>query len=282
MVRSSAVHKLAGLGEVYRKTFLKRTCDAFPERHRTWVSAVGFLLSGYLFERQGRSPEYAPLACQALREVAGQSPAPTPTPELSARLWERFCELGGWPNGRGANAGNCPLNPARGLDVIAECARLVEDDFNPIVFIERQFRSDDVRRAHDALKRVRGVERKIASFVLRDVALAMSDPPAHSSESELLQPIDLWLRRTLGILDRNLASRAAEAALASAAVRIADAEGVSPLLFNAGAWYFASQIARTRSSLSQALVSPSSLEEAARRHAEWLSAGARAILDGLG
>jgi hypothetical protein len=93
----------------------------------------------------------------------------------------------------------------------------------------------------ERLSKFEALGTKKASFFLRDVALLEGLIDAECSRHVLLQPIDVWVRRMVTELDRTLAPSAVDEDVAISATRIC-AEIVNPLLFNAGAWYFASQV----------------------------------------
>ncbi len=103
-----------------------------------------------------------------------------------------------------------------------------------------------VRDAFESLDRVRGIGPKIASFFLRDVAVRFSIEPLQ--DRELLQPIDVWVRRYV----RQATGATVPVGDALAAQWIC-ANSAAPEAANQGLWYFASQIASSEVKLRRSL-----------------------------
>lgn len=100
--------------------------------------------------------------------------------------------------------------------------------------------------AFDRLDRVRGVGPKIASFFLRDVAVWFKINPPRNRE--LLQPIDVWVRRYV--------TRQTGAAVQSSDLLAAQwicANSAVPEEANQGLWYFSSQIASSEVRMRRAI-----------------------------
>ena len=87
---------LADLGDrIYMPQYLNHELEGFPNIDSNWIEALKFFLSGYAFERQGRSPAYAPLAVEAIeRTIEGRNPR-QPDAELGGAVWAKFCRSWG-------------------------------------------------------------------------------------------------------------------------------------------------------------------------------------------
>lgn len=124
------------------------------------------------------------------------------------------------------------------LDFIARCP-----GFNIVDYSVGQINSGRTSLHYEELQRSRSekgiisVGPKIAAFYLRDVVSVYSlDEKVSPESSYCLQPIDVWVRklaRKTGIVD----SSANDLNIQEAIVTVCKKEGVSPLLFNQGAWY---------------------------------------------
>ena len=68
-----AVRTFARAGAMYQAQFLEPNWRAFPDWERSRWEGLALFVSGYAFERQGRSPAYAPAAAAAVRESCGRS-----------------------------------------------------------------------------------------------------------------------------------------------------------------------------------------------------------------
>ncbi len=280
---------LAELGKaIYQPHYLAPTLARFPEIETDWLEALKFFLYGYAFERQGRSPAYAPLAVEAIRVTIGENRPEKPTRELTKAVWEKFCDLGNYhprptkprkpKHGKqpkpadpyeGANKKNNPLYQSTGKqDVITFCSSLVAHRYNIFVFAKSGIQAQ-IRETHSKLCEIRGVGEKIASFFLRDVAL-QSDNRIADSDRELLQPVDIWVRRTARLLSQNSITEESDAMCAQEMVRLSHEAQCSDLLLNAGSWYFGSQVAGTLRDLQTALANSGSLSGYLEKRADWL------------
>src|SRR5690242_2165994 len=87
--RSAVVRLLAEIGDrVYVPLFLDENASKFSRRYEDWSEALKFFLSGYAYERQGTSPDYAPTAVAAVDAVLRLAGGPQlPDPHLAERVW---------------------------------------------------------------------------------------------------------------------------------------------------------------------------------------------------
>lgn len=103
-----------------------------------------------------------------------------------------------------------------------------------------------VRRAFQRLDLVRGIGPKIASFFLRDLAVWFKIEPYQ--DRELLQPIDVWVRRYVRQLNKGATTLTDQQ---TAEWRCTNS--AAPEAANQGLWYFVSQIAASEVKMRRAL-----------------------------
>jgi hypothetical protein len=271
---SEVVAALARIGkEVYVPFFLDSATARYRNRQSNWIEALGFFLNGYAFERQGRSPEYAPVACEALTLLSAKAKS-GPSRVFANELWIKFCTLGGYgtdadgakpaPPFKGANKKMNPLNPETNTDTLTICRGL--KDHNLFSFAAVALKGNQIGQAHAKLDEIRGVGSKIASFFLRDVALDTGAEVRKLDNRDLLQPIDVWVRRIARILSENRDAAIDDSVAATEMTRLADASGSCALLLNAGSWYFGSQVVASLREMPNALASAETIESALLQH----------------
>jgi hypothetical protein len=115
---------------------------------------------------------------------------------------------------------------------VAFCKTLGPDEQNLYRFSLRKVKANNVRGAHVALRRIRGIGPKIASLFLRDIALVNDVTDTGLHDRRFLQPIDVWLLRTTQLLT-NRSLRIEEAG--QQVIRLSDEAACSALCLNAGA-----------------------------------------------
>ncbi|HBU21897.1 MAG: hypothetical protein UX85_C0011G0006 [Candidatus Beckwithbacteria bacterium GW2011_GWB1_47_15] len=109
---------------------------------------------------------------------------------------------------------------------------------NIVSYSVEQIKKDEVAGVYDELCKIYGVADKIATFFLRDLAIVFGlEGKIDEQDYIYFQPIDTWVRQVaerLKIIDEreNNADTIKEKIISATL-----SEGVSPLLFNAGAWY---------------------------------------------
>jgi len=253
---------LAELGKlVFMPLFLKPGWDPFPRHAQSSVEALKLFLNGYAFEHAGRPPQFALNAVKALENLISDGNEDSlSSAGFSEKLWDKFCEL---MNGRGTFRKGNPLNPERSahlVDAVTLCQDLIDDGQNLYLFASRAVENNRLRDAHGTLQRIRGIGPKIASLFLRDVAMVVNVREPLLADRELLQPIDVWLKRTTEALTGTSVKAAREL------VRLADEADCSALWLNAGSWYFASKIALTETKLAECLQSPDALKRSIAEH----------------
>jgi hypothetical protein len=198
--------------------------------------ALALLVGQYAYERQGRAPDYPHAAYFAVQASQASGPA---------GIWRAFLrELDGVkPNAQRNPLFHSPAGCTCAWCTFADAAGELAD----IVEFARSALADGrVRQAFERLDRVRGIGPKIASFFLRDAATWFGTVPAR--ERELLQPVDMWVRRGVTRLAGDVA-----AGTDSQVARWICMNCAAPEAFNQGLWYFASRIAASDVKLRRAL-----------------------------
>ena len=174
------------------------------------------------------------------------------TPDASEQLWKEFAEE--------LKRENIGLNERfnkgviKGIVKMAWCAE--DYNYNVILYIRNKLINDPCE-IYVELLRIKGIGKKIASFILRDVAsICNIENEIFDNWKFLLQPVDIWvarIARTLWFnkLDENeLRSLYYNELYHVIAQRITIKcleLGCSPLKFNQGAWTFP-QILKSRRS----------------------------------
>jgi hypothetical protein len=227
------------------------------------VLALSQFLFGYAFERQGRSPAYAPIARHVI-ETTGATKVFWQDEAMPHRVWTSFCstlnEIREDARSNPMNNPLCPQGysyPSKGgkkgtnqpsvLQFVQQ--RLKHFDYNIVAWAKCMLLDGQVQTVHGDLRSINGIGPKIASFFLRDVAWCFGIEVV--SQRDLLQPIDVWVERTAQQLDPTSKGRAA-----TWIVQQSESAGVLPEAVNAGVWYFGALIAGSEFRLFQALNSP--------------------------
>jgi len=267
------------LSRLYVSRLMRPAWDTCGDvEHDEWTSLRLFLL-GYAFERQGRSPDYAPAATDAIDEVRGKSL----TEDMALEVWSRFAKKLG---NRGLNHANNPLCP-RGVRYVRKYrGRRVESTTRKISAVELGAQSrvplvawahakivgDGLRKAHKEVRRIGGISDKIASFFLRDVAVRYDLAP--KNDRHLLQPIDTWVKFVVRRLNGN-----EEMDQASCARFIVD-NAQLPERANQGIWYFCAVVAgSSRYVVRRCLEDIERYNTVLDRHLSSLEAGTTAVRD---
>jgi hypothetical protein len=119
---------------------------------------------------------------------------------------------------------------------------------NIVTFTRESIGHEQVKICHGRLCEINGIGPKIASLFLRDVATFYEVFP--SKGRDLLQPVDVWIRR---VSEHLLQDELLREDRAGWIVRQAIQSGVNPEAVNGGMWYFGSQIAGSKYRMEKAL-----------------------------
>ena len=112
---------------------------------------------------------------------------------------------------------------------------------NLFVWLEESIRSKGIESAYLELLRIHGINKKITSFILRDIVWLLDwEKSIAPKDLMYIQPVDTWLKQISFELWKDLHGKVDELIIAK---RIADRcseLGISSIHFNQGAWYFGS------------------------------------------
>lgn len=273
----------------------------YPNHTTDIWDSLAIFLEGYAFERQGRKPDYSHAGVDALlgyrRKHNGNM-----SKNIAKDIWRRFSEL---LNNQELNYQNNPLCP-QGMEYTKNykeeksirnyttskpsIMEVVFDDMIPQkLSFTNYFRkkiTENIQDAHNSLKTIQGTGDKIASLFLRDLAYIMEINLSETQNRRLLQPIDIWVARTVISLAGSGFSRLKEkiknvrslnnkskAGLADWIIDKSGRNAVNPEMVNMGIWYFCSQIAISGYRLNRVLENLNDLSMAkslAHEHAMWI------------
>lgn len=246
------------LSILYRARFQNRLWSKYSRSDEDRIAAACLFLEGYAFERQGRDPAYAEAAVAAIEKAIAKDQT------------EQGCYIGQTVRNEFLNLlttrkPNLKLNPLdhreeRGCNCLW-CAFYGE---NIIAIAKESLVNGEVKPFWERLQRIRGIGPKIASLFLRDVAVRYGLAPG--TDRHLLQPIDVWVRRTV----RCMAKRDMLTDEDVARWIVDNCEESE--LANQGIWYFGSQIAQSEFRLRRALENERYACAAVREHIATLEA----------
>jgi hypothetical protein len=226
----------------YTRRFLDQSRRHCPDLETDPFDSLKFFLMGYAFERQGRSPDYSPAA----RDTAEKLKKYPLTRGSETQAWDIF--RSNLPRGK-LNYANNPMCPRqtsfqrKGVNRSTagiSAVEFIRDELGGqciVPWARDRMISGNTQEAHERLKKINGVNKKIASFFLRDVAVIYELAP--SQGRELLQPLDTWVRFAARELakDTNLSE--------DDCARFIVEHSCQPEAANQGIWYFCVQVANS-------------------------------------
>jgi len=226
-----------------------------------WDSLAVFL-EAYAFEHQQRKPDYLHASVDALfayREQGGD----LNQNDAARNIWELFTGL---LNNQGLNEQNNPLCP-QGTDYQRRDGRIYRTNQRSVIqlvsnntdiqnnsltaYLKDKIVGDCINEAWGLLKSIQGVNSKIASLFLRDITYIMGIDLNEKQNRHQLQPIDIWVRRTVKTLTNN--QQMSDLDIAKWIFNKSQENAVTPELVNMGIWYFGAQVATSEYRLTKAL-----------------------------
>ena len=212
----------------YYRTNLTR-----PESEASSQAAI-FFLDGYAFERAGRNSSYAPAAVDALEKNALEFDE-SRSPEVENKTWDDFREAleeAHIP----PNKKLCPLFPGD-RSLVRQLRE--KGKSNILAYAQECISRGIIPEAFDFLISIRGIGPKIASLFLRDAKELLPEGGVtvqiDSSIRWQLQPIDIWVKRTIELIARRTMEN-------SEAARFVVQNSANPERANMGMWYFSSLV----------------------------------------
>lgn len=227
------------------------------------TDAASLFLEGYAFEHQWRNPSFSPAAIEAIKRSKDSK-------EFPHDVWENFRGL------LNTDKLNLNLNPLYHREISCKnCIWCVLESENIVQRSQRDLDTSKTRAALERLKEIRGVGDKIASFFLRDVAIWYPSTHIDKEDRWLLQPIDIWVKRTVQYLSRlNMNNE-------EVAKWIVDNCG-QPECCNQGIWYFGARIAGSDYTLRKSILDMNYAKRISEDHiAIFKTLSSRAIFSNL-
>ena len=231
----------------------------YPNHSNDVWSSLSIFLEGYAFERQGRRPDYSHAAVDAL--ILCRQNNPVLNPNSSLTLWKLFSYL---LNNQKLNCRNNPLypstnpnnlsnfNPSKPSLIEAIIQVILPTNLTLTSYLKDLInRNRDIHSAYDLLTRIRGIGNKIASFFLRDLTNIMGINLQNIKNRHFLQPIDIWVDRTIKIIAKNSSLKKWQ--IADWILNNSLRNQISPEKVNMGIWFFCSQIITSEYRLKKAL-----------------------------
>lgn len=270
--------RVAGLADIYwaPECFPKE----FAAAKQNWLTALTQFVAGYSFERAGAPPIYRTYAREALQRSGRGLTGPKKA--LAAAAWNRFQRLA-LANGHGTNPNVCALYPGKGthkVTAVEFILGLSSYGHNLFAWATDMLATTKAEDAVYELRRIRGIDYKIATFYLRDVVRAANLDEKKAGPAWCFQPIDVWVRRaaeTWGSLsDRAVTDYDSAAELI---IDLAEAATVGGGDLNGGAWILGSQLVDRNADphLSRTLSSSAALEDVLAANVRW----SKAIIAGI-
>lgn len=259
--RSKYLNFFSRVATVPQRRFGDPLWARYPEVTTSNSDSLGLFLEGYAFERQGRPEDFPAVAADVIAELGSGALDP-------ADVWLRFCNK---LVGRRLNIMNNPLAPKGTTRVTKKGKTLMTSMYSaievanavgsPLVqWVLRGLNANQTDEVHAKIREITGVDYKIASLFLRDVAVRYRVFP--STSRWLLQPIDTWVRRSAALLG----AVGDDEAAAKFILQTAQTENYEPEKINQGMWYFGSEIAGSEYRLTRALADLTEAEELLKRH----------------
>ena len=255
------------IGDIFIKGFIEPTYNKYLNREKDWREGLRlFLHSAY--ERQGRSPNYSPIAVDTIKECCKNENCIILNKKLPYEIWETFEQqlktvISKNKKTDPANTKANPLAPSNtkykknkkgdigetNYSSVIEFIKnsLKNHDYNIYLFVKKGIKDNRIKATHSKLKEINGIAEKIASLFMRDVAVYERIDVKDSDDRELLQPVDVWVRRCYFEIDEPLKSpeKSSEGINYNYAKSIIEScykESLSPEKVNMGMWYVSTQI----------------------------------------
>jgi len=240
----------------YRQMLLLPNWGKYPNHSRDIWDSLAIFLGEYAFERQGRHPDYFHAAVDALFWCKQENNGNL-THNVISDIWQRFSKL---LKNHKLNKKNNPLYPNIEPDNkrFSKEPSVIEVVINRNItpsfttYLQNQInQGGNIQNAFNLLKSIRGVGDKVASLYLRDLVDIMNISLNNMQDRFLLQPIDIWVKRTVNNLAANQNMNKEE--VAEWVVKTATGYNINPECVNMGIWFFCSQVVKSEYKLNMAL-----------------------------
>jgi hypothetical protein len=228
-------NEIATYGNIYRERLLS-SYEAEHLASNFWL-ALDFFLSRACYQgrRDAISERVYRAAIEVLKPELSTSDGVSKYQILKEQNWESV------EKGLRSKIGRGYVGKARDVDMVLGTLRFISSlpDLNLVRYSVEQIKGANLEKHYAELQsRIIQVGPKIASFYLRDiVSLFGLDDEIPFSSAYCLQPVDTWVKKVacrLKIVDEGESnSKKIQQEIAN----LCRAKGVSPILFNQGAWY---------------------------------------------
>jgi len=264
--------RVAGLADIYwaDECFPKE----FDAAKTSWLVALTQFVASYSFERNGAPPIYRTYGRSALERMGKGLAAPNAA--LATAAWNEFCRLAR-TNNHGTNPKVCALHTCKGrkLTAVEFVTRLGGHHYNIFAWASDLLGQGKAEVAVEELRRIRGIDYKIATFYLRDVVRAANLDEKKAGPAWCFQPIDVWVYRAATTWG-SLSGRAVVDydSAAELITDLADAAEVVGGDLNGGVWILGSQLIDRNADpdLSLTLACSAALEDVLAASVRWSKA----------
>ncbi len=235
---------------LYCQMFMIPLWNKYSDYQNNIVDSLAIFLEGYAFERQGRRPDYFHVAVDSLIRCNN---------DLTAIcVWNNFKQS---LNNQRLNHRNNPLYPSSNPDNIQNInnkmsvIEVVSRFQNPVTLSQNIYnliiQNNDIIQSFNFLRAIRGIGNKITSFYLRDLVVVLRLNLTNVQNRDLLQPIDIWVERTVQHLTGN--QNITRTQVANWIVTNSLHYNFSPEYINMGIWFYCVLIANSEYRLSRSL-----------------------------
>jgi hypothetical protein len=255
----------ADFSVVFKNFFQDPSWNKYENTLKDHLDAASLFVGAYGFEHQGRSPSYSPASIEAIKLSKGFGDSP----DFPSIVWKNFSDS---LPGKKLNP---HLNPLYHIldqtNTNSLCHRYastnscrciwcaLEESENLVLISKQDLEAGNIKDAWERLKRIRGVKGKIASLFLRDVAIWYGLTLGNDDNRWLLQPIDIWVRRVVTLLQKEEIS---DEQIARWIVENCK----KPEHCNQGIWYFGAKIVGSDFGLNRAMINIDHVKDHLREH----------------
>lgn len=245
----------------YREMFMLPLWNKYSNYNTDIWDSLSIFLEGYAFERKGRRPDYLYAGVDALLYCKQQNNNNF-TQVVINMIWQQFSQL---LNNQRLNPKNNPLYPSTNpnklqrldnkLSIIEFVIKhkIVEKNLTFASYLQNQIKNTrDIQNVFKLITNIRGIGGKIASFYLRDLVDVIRIDLSNVENRLFLQPVDVWVERTLRILSKKSQLNRREVA-DWIVTNSLSSDNVNPEHVNMGIWFFCSQIITSEYNLNRVL-----------------------------
>lgn len=247
--------KLEKIAEIYTQYSLSDVKFSNQFRKKNGFLALTTFIP-HAYERNIDLSTYKACALETLSEYKNKINWENPPSATDSKLiWTHYQKVAiekykliNSQGGPKVNPDRNPMNSDGGVVSLLSSKKI----HNLATYVKELLETNKVKEAYAFVDKIRGVGPKITSFYLRDIAYLLSIDETQIENSDLLQPIDIWIERVLEIIfpTTKFTNYKQER---MAIIELCNEAKVSAIAFNQGAWEFGSRIAENQDRLNEAL-----------------------------